>query len=257
MKCRIGILNGHCSYMQTNDIVIPLNACGSYHDNLELRYTLRSISESLINYRKIIIVCDRPPGWLRNVQVVKHAELHHKAVTLANKWLAGANYSNADNIVLWSDDQVLLKPINVLGIPILRDGLKQMSDYNMDIPWHEILRNTAKVLKLHGKTAFNCECHTPRLLNRKKFTALLDLFKEEINYGRGIVASSLYFNYFSYPMQDMNLYKASFESKTAVLDMTNGIIGDKIFLGYNDYGFESGINEYLKSRFSHKSKYEV
>ena len=244
--------------MKTTDIIIPLNAGGSfYDDDFELRYALRSISENLTNYRDIIIVCNRPPRWLRNVKIVKQPDWSNKAITLANKRLAGALNSNADNIMWWSDDFILLKPTNSADIPVLRKGFKSLALYNEDNMWNKILRNTARVLKLHGKTTFNCESHTPCLLNRKKFIELTEIFKKELNTEPGLVTPSLYHNYFLSPMQEMDGYKATFESKTDIPYKTNGIMNGKIFLGYNDCGFTSGVKEFLTEKFINKSKYEV
>lgn len=243
--------------MKTTDIVIPLNADGSGNNNDEIRYCLRSIERNLIGYRYIIVVCSNPPRWLKNVAVVNVSETNRKAITLFNKRIEAAKISDADNIILWSDDQVLLKKVNALDIPTLRVGFTPMSKCLLETNWHKILRNTARVLDDNGKSCWNCESHSPCVFDRKKFISLENLFEREINEEPGIVTGSLYHNYFESIMHDINLFKTTFDSKLCKNSMTKEKIGARMFLGYNNIGFENGVKEFLLESFKYKSKNEV
>lgn len=183
--------------------------------------------------------------------------MHRKAVALITKRLAGAQSSSADNIVLWSDDQVLMKRVNALDLPVLRVNLKPMSQYAGKGRWHQYLRATATVLESKGKTSFNCESHSPCVLDRERFILLTDIFKKELFTEPGIVTGSLYHNYFGTIMRDMALFKTTFDTKTCINEKTKAQISAKMFLGYNDLGFDGGIKEFLDEKFSNKSKYEV
>ena len=240
----------------TNDIVIPLSATGSGHDDLELRYALRAIEKNLLNYRDIIIVSDNPPKWLKNVRIIKHPEMHRKAITLFHKWQKAAQNSDADNIILWTDDEVLMRKVNALSIPVLRIGIESMFSYHGKSVWHRCLRQTAGALEDKGKPAFNCESHTPTTINRLKFIELEKIFENELSVEPGVVTASLYHNYYGSVLQDMNIFKATFETKTSVRSEIKAKTEGKMFIGYSDVGFESGVKEFLQERFPDKSKYE-
>jgi len=243
--------------MKTTDIVIPLNDDGSGNKNFEIRYALRSIAENLYNYRDIIIVTAKVPHFIKGVTNIKQHDGNNKAITLFDKRMAGAELSNADNIVLWSDDQVLLQETNALSLPTLRRGLELMSDNTENNPWGQILRNTAKLLEWENKTCFDCESHSPNLLNRKKFIELGKIFYDEIHANPGVVTGSLYHNYYLSVMFEMDLFKTTFDGKTCAKKRTTLDFGAKMFLGYDNIGLKNGIEHFLMDKFKYKCKYEV
>ena len=238
----------------TVDIVIPLAEKGA-HDNLELRYALRSIEKYAHGIRDVIVVGRNVPDWVRNVKIIDSvADSNRKNITLFRKRLAAATKSNADYNLYWCDDYVLLKAMNMMNIPVLRNS-KNLLDYSGTRVWHQCLKATGEALRKHSKTTMNCESHTPSLNDRGKFIQLAEIFKDERETEPGLTVCGLYHNYFGSRMLEMNKFKATFE-KTVELSEVKEKTKGRIFLGYNDKGFESGVKDFLAEKFPNKSKYE-
>ena len=162
----------------TVDIVIPLAEKGSL-DNLELRYALRSIEKYAHGIRDVIIVGNKTPDWLRNVKIIDSVvDSNRKNITLFRKRLAAAMESDADYNLYWCDDYILLKTMNVMNIPALKNG-KNLLNYSGRRVWHQCLKASGGALQKHNKSTHNCESHTPSLNDRKRFIQLAEIFKEE------------------------------------------------------------------------------
>ena len=240
---------------RVTDIVIPLAEKGS-HDNLELRYALRSIEKHARGYRDIIVVGRNVPSWLQNVGIIDSVEdSSRKNITLLRKRLAAAMESDADYNLYWCDDYVLLKTMNVMSIPALRND-KDLLDYSGGRVWHRCLKAAGEALKAHGKTTFDCESHTPSLNDRKKFIQLAEIFQKERETDPGLTVCALYHNYYGSRMLPMDKIKATFE-KTVDFEQVRKEAAGKLFLGYDDKGFESGVKDFLAEKFPEKSQYEV
>ena len=240
---------------RVTDIVIPLAEKGA-HDNLELRYALRSIEKHARGYRDIIIVGNNVPSWLQNVRIISSVEdSSRKNITLFRKRLAAAMESDADYNLYWCDDYVLLKTMNVMSIPALRND-KDLLDYSGGRVWHRCLKAAGEALKAHSKTTFDCESHTPSLNDRKKFIQLAEIFKNDRETDPGLTVCALYHNYYGNRMLPMDKIKATFE-KAADVEEVRKITRNKLFLGYDDKGFTSGVKAFLAEKFPEKSQYEV
>lgn len=240
---------------KVTDIVIPLAEKGA-HDNLELRYALRSIEKYARNYRDIIIVGNNVPSWLQNVKIISSVEdSSRKNITLFRKRLAAAMESDADYKLYWCDDYVFLKMMHVKSIPALKNG-KDLLDYSGSRVWHRCLKAAGEALKTHGKTTFDCESHTPSLNERRKFIRLAEIFQKERETDPGMTVCALYHNYYGSRMLPMDKIKATFEKKVEIAEVKEKTKG-RIFLGYDDKGFESGVKDFLAEKFPEKSQYEV
>lgn len=239
----------------TVDVVIPFRAGVSKHDEQELRFALRSIERHLIGYRNIIIVTDSAPNWLQNVELVAMADDSRKNINLFRKRIAAAEFSDADYNLYCCDDYVFLKNIHALKVPALT-CFRDMASYLGNRVWFQCLRATAAALKKHGKSSLHCESHTPSLVDRKKFLELAEIFKSERETEPGVAVCGLYHNYCGTRMLPMDHFKATFESNAGGVDAVAEKCDHRFFLGYNDKGFESGVQEYLNRQFPNLSKYE-
>jgi len=237
------------------DIVIPFRAGVSKHNEQELRFALRSIERHLQGYRNIIVVTNSPPEWLQKVTVISVSDDSRKNINLFRKRIAAAEASDADYNLYWCDDYVLLRDLRASMISALTCG-RDMASYAGDKVWHQCLRATAAALNAHGKTALHCESHTPSLTDRKKFLELAEVFKVERETEPGLTVCGLYHNYYGSPMLPMDKFKATFENDAGGVEKVAAQCAGKIFLGYNDSGFESGVLEYLSQLFPTPSRFE-
>lgn len=239
------------------DIVIPLWTGGSKYDELELRFALRSIEKYLHGYQNIIVVADKVPAWIQNVKIIDSVlDSSRKNVNMFRKMAAAAEQSDAVSIVSWCDDFVQLKHLPASNLPAFTNG-KNLLEYTNDSVWHQCLNATGEVLKKHGKTTFNCESHTPAIFDRAKFLELAELTKAERETEPGICYVSLYQNFYESKLLDMDKYKFTAESNIGGADKAAASCAGKLFLGYDDTGFESGVREFLEKTFQKPSRYEL
>ena len=68
---------------------------------------------------------------------------------------------------------------------------------------------------------------------------------------------SLYQNFYESKLLDMDKYKFTAESDIGGTDKTAASCAGKLFLGYDDTGFESGVREFLEKTFQKPSRCEL
>lgn len=245
-----------CSQPNPVDILIPLRADGSKRGNLELRFALRSIERHLRGYRKIWIVSARPPSGFRGYGYIRCEDTRprkqmniHCAITAAFR-----TPEVADEVIFWADDNVLLAPLAVADLPVAArsDGLLGYSGADDARVWHRSLRQTGEALQSKGYPAVNFEAHTPVRFNRRNYLALESEF--DFFSGAGLCYISLYLNRYgvkeSVPMRQI---KATAERGS----FSPVSLAGRLFLGYNDAGFEAGAADWLPARFPEPSRYEA
>lgn len=238
------------------DIVIPLGS-GSSFDNDELRIALRSIERNVPNAGKIFVVSDNAPKWLRNVEILNVSDFftNNKDANLFNKVLTAAlNPRLSQNFILWSDDQVALKPIdgsrlrvwNNRGSGSFRDDKRR---------WHRRMTATFERLKSIGKTLdYNWDSHTPHLQNKDDVIRVLSA----VDYATtpGFCLDTLLLGSVGAPKgSEQSGVKLTAESETPP-DGWKLENSDKWFVGYNDAAFQTGLREELFRQFPQPSRWE-
>jgi len=238
------------------DILIPLNAGGSKADNLELKIALRSIEKNLSGFRRIFVVSSRPPEGFRNLGFVECQDKYKRKQMNIHSALLTAFAADelAENVIFWADDNVLLEPLAANKLPVVhrRENLLTFSNAPDAKVWHKSVRDTGEILKEHGYETVNFESHTPVMFQKSKYLALDRQFDFYVK--AGLCYISLYLNV--YPPAEsvlMQQVKATFENHN--IDCTK--IDGKLFVGFNDTGFRSGVGEELLRRFPDPSQYEV
>jgi len=240
----------------TYDIVLPLKDSGSGHDDEELRFTLRSIEKNLKGYNKIILVTTSAPKWCTGVEVLSNRpDGGRKNICLWDKWLSGVKHSESSHVYFWSDDKVLLQPIEAGKLPQLTNN-KNLLEYSPDKVWHKCLLHTGQLLKSLDKPTRNCDSHAPVLVNRQEALDLNDKFYSNSRIEPGLLFQSLYQNYYEKPLLDQGTYKSTCEDKKHTLEIVTEKSKGRMFLGYNNRGWENGVKQYLQELFPEKSKYE-
>ena len=229
----------------------------------ELRYSLRSLEKHLKEPFQVWIVGEKP-GWLTNVNHISHKRVpgvHFTNCFDANsKMELAINHPEIGDNILWMyDDMYLLRDC------VLRDFEVYLAVNHYDDLNHkssnthmELLIDTLKVLLENGKSAYNCETHTPRLYNK---TILQDVFKKYNPTEMRLLASTLYYNdlYFElkpHLMQKYDPYKAGFNGKhhahvfvsNNIVEI-NEILSGKTFLNHNNEGLSVALKRVIEQRF--------
>lgn len=117
--------------VKATDVVIPYKKT---HDDLELRYALRSIEKNLEGLGLIFIVGDKP-DWIQNVQYIPNTNRDHKGVNVGHALrMAMWREDLSENFLIWHDDMFLLERIK--DIPVWHGkSIKEFSKtYNSIYP---------------------------------------------------------------------------------------------------------------------------
>mgnify|MGYP001488307841 CR=1 FL=1 len=239
------------------DIVIPLALNGLYE---ELRYTLRSIAANARDLGRIFIVTERLPSWIQNVEHAHAKDIYpaNKDANLIRKVLIACQREDlTDRFLFWSDDQVLLHPMQLPAIPITYGDKKV--DEKSTLTWRNRLYNTGTLLKRLGMPIVFYDTHCPQPYNKTEF---IDIFSK-LNYvdAPGYCINTAFFNQLDLQQETlihMHDVKMTFETKTNSHEVANQIASEslKYFLGHNDLGWKNGVRQYLERTYSCKCQFE-
>ena len=267
---------------------LPLGIGSNWQDN-ETRYLLRSLEKNFKESFDIIVYCQIKPDWLtinhkivdryypeRLLKIHKGIREHENYFDVLNKVYLFVNSEDCpESFVFIYDDILLIKEItseNILNIPQCKYTKKMFSIYQETRYGKTI--NQAYML---SGAEWNFEHHLPLIYNRDH---LKELFKKFPFYEMNIPYSlaTLYFNIYKdeilfRPLSVINNYKAGFEGfteriatfKQDTLKDIEMAVEDKTWINYNDTGLEwftpyykgFPLQDWIKSKFSEKSKFEV
>lgn len=250
------------------DILIPLGK-GSRHDNLELRYCLRSIEKHLTGVEHIFIVGEKP-GWTQNVIYIgcpdnpnnwERARNIYRKIMVGIGWidttLGSADWSPikrlSDNFLFMNDDHFLLTAYTAQSFPYYHRGQIALHDFVSNQPQYHQYQNTIR--HRFGSDYYDFDVHCPIVYNRKKFIEVSSELKEWPEYGYAI--KTLYANdmidttnwvpcedlKFSEPLMKESIYRA---------------LEGRPWFSIGDKCLKSGaMKEVLQELYPNKSKYEV
>lgn len=238
------------------DVVYVLGT-GSKWDNNELRFSIRSITKNLKNFRNIVVVGECPK-WLTNVIHFPYPDVYGPGNADGNiieKVKHAIKCEDlTDDFLFINDDHYILKPVNAKDIPAYHKGcLTSYPDTHWDNSlWRTRLFNTMNVLRLKGFSSFNYDIHVPILFNKHKFLKAIDLF--DYKKGIGFTMKSLYgnVNCEGVFIGDKKQRVFSFLTMAEIKKFM-----DADFLTVNDNGLNANCRYALQQRFPKKSKYEL
>jgi hypothetical protein len=185
------------------DIVYPLGS-GSKHDNLELRFSLRSIERYLHDYRNIYIIGVKPK-WLLTGEFLSddgtHKVIHipftdykQRSENVFNKLMHISNMPDVtDDFLLMNDDFFFIHARSAADYKFYYRG--EIADWlktAQHSAYKQTIENTYRALIKRGVTTYNYAVHKPLLIYRQAFTVLMDDFDFRINGGYSV--RSLYCN---------------------------------------------------------------
>ena len=242
--------------MEFVDIIIPLGS-GSRFNNRELRFALRSIERFVPKVRNIYIATDNPPKWLQNVTIVnvpdKHK--HNKDANLFDKILAVCKTTDiGEYFLVWSDDQTAIDYIDPESIDIYNPRNKSKF-INRNSTWAKRMVHTLDFLSSQGiKLNYNWDSHTPHLYKKSVIIPIL----ESIPYAQepGFCLDTILMGLSkAEPKINQDIVKINAEINTPTEGWIQRSKG-KLFIGYNDAAFSTGLQEELAGYLPNTSKYE-
>lgn len=239
------------------DILIPLSS-SSNNNFEELRYALRSI-DKYTDVDNIYVITTAGIPWIKNVKMVyindfwddnKDRNIIHKIITTLKL------YPEINDFMLWMDDFIVTKELNLKDSPIVYNsrGLASLTNLKRN-KWQERLYNTLNVLNILGFDATcNYEAHVPALYNRQKILDGIDSF-HYTSHSANYTIFTLFGYLCGYDKTNAVLQddiKDTFESDTPIPNNYN----PKLYIGYNDKGYKH-IKKWIINTFAAPSKYEI
>lgn len=229
------------------DIVYSLK---SDYNGQELRYSLRSLSN--VPHNKVFVVGGIMPDWV-NKKEVNNIPFPQKASrylnTTVNLLKACEDDRVSDDFIYFNDDFFVLEKIaNPTEEFNLYNGFLAEKAKGKNNNWHKAMADTAKYLsKFHRIfTPKNYELHTPFIFNKNKLKYILSMFTLDMT-ALHTCKRSIYGNLYLTDGKNMPDCK--------VFSHTKEIKAGK-FISTSDKGF-AVLEDFLKQKFSEKSKYEV
>jgi hypothetical protein len=248
----------------------------SPHDDFEIRYSLRSLSQFAPHIRKVWIYGDRPRFISHDRALIEHvphsatSPVLGVAVPVQNFFLQMVLSSVIPDLLfeylLFSDDFFLLKPLKMSDARKIRylEDLSQI-DRREPGPWPDAIWRTYDLLKAQGFTGFNFETHTPAYLNRKwvldAFLALKDFVAQDR--WDGMLGPTAVLNH-AHAKENFQLVilkeensRCGFWGKPPSYEEVVPACEGKLFFNFDDFAFGDGIKRFLTEKFPTPSRYEI
>jgi hypothetical protein len=242
--------------MRAIDIVYILGKGSTWRDN-ELRFSLRSVDKNLKGIRKIWIIGEKPEFIKNIIHIPFPDELINNADgNIIRKVLRVCQEESlTDNFLFINDDHLILKPIMAIDIPPYHKG--NMEDFSKEFFeanfWRGRLFRTKNILIQKGYSALHFDCHTPIVMNKKRFPEVMSNFDFEKQ--TGYTMKSLYGNLVYPDAPLINGEKAVIFRPYVSSDITEKV-KDKTFIAFNDDGLKIPLKTWLYLNFPDTSKYE-
>ena len=164
---------------QTNSYVVPLGT-GSRHNDLELRYSLRSLQPKdcwLIGTR---------PAWYQG-NYIKQGETGISTLNIWQKLLTACNTPEiSDPFIYGNDDYFYLQDVPLLNY---YGNLSGNNEYK------RIARYTLDILKYNNLPILFFDVHRPMLIYKQLFIDAYNFFGNHLKINQSLLVKSCYGNY--------------------------------------------------------------
>jgi hypothetical protein len=224
------------------DLVYPLGT-GSYWNNNELRFSLRSVEKYLTNVDKVWII-GILPDWLQNVTHITYTDHVGKPpdYNMMKKLARACQEDVSDDFIYMNDDHYLLSAYNANNFPNYYHGTieEYLKGRGLD-GYGKRCRNTLK--SLNGNSTNYYDIHYPIQLNKKSFKELV-VDAVDWNVPHAYIIKSLYAN----SLQLESIPETDY--KTNVIPPPEA----KVFSSFPH--MKDAVKVYLNQRFPEQSKYE-
>lgn len=230
------------------DIVIPLGS-GSAHNNLELKYCLRSIKKHLTGYRNIYIIGDHPgfEGDFIHIPAADHG--YNTQDNIRRKIeIACTMPEISENFFFTNDDHTYLKPLNVNELPFYYSGDLELAYKRKRRvgSYKTALESTIRVLEEKCYATYHFDIHVPIIYNKRLFLSVMAQYPWKTERW-GFVIKSLYCNTAminGVELADMQI-AYQLEDKGQILHMIEG----RFVFAYNTEGSNDMMFKFLEELF--------
>lgn len=232
------------------DIIIPLGN-GSRHNNLELRFTLRSI-EKYVECDQIYIVGEIPDFLVNafHIDCKENRDNRFKDNNIFMKVYHTFKHINeiADDTYFFNDDHIVMQPYKEEYH--YKGTLKQTLDSRaLGDPYRKVVRNT---LSLYP-SAKDFDTHAPMLFNKQKFLRTMNVKLWDKMYGYCL--KTLYCNNNNIPgsyYPDLKI-----DDKDLSVEEIQELTAGRKYFSFGERGFSDNMIQFLLKTFPDKSKYEA
>jgi hypothetical protein len=256
------------------DVVYIFRSAG--RDDVELRYSLRSLAASQVRPRKVWIFGDRPAWLSDDATVIEHVP--HEYIARAFRWkvpvvntflltfLASLIPDLTFHFYWFADDYILLEPVTAEDLARVRvlEDLAQLKTRGRGL-YKDALWHTHDTLKRLGYGSLNFECHVPHPYTKQRIWDAYCDFQDFVSEDRyfGMLAHLAVFNHAVKHerladlvwLHDENRFVGLYKTPPTQAEVQAKCRG-KAFLNFDDPAWGTGLESFLAERFPEKCIYE-
>lgn len=235
---------------------------GSCHDDIELRYSLRSIEKYCKGYDRVFIV-GRKPEWVQGVEFIKcddpydctHKNMLHKILYACH------NSDISEEFVVQGDDHFYVRPYDFTGLqPYEKGELPTKFKERENAPkYRTSMIDTRKHLLAHQLPIRNASQHCGQPFRKSIILELEDsFFRPAFGYQYGLETMTLMAAVLV--QRGICNYVYRHDCKFAHFDGEEGLkerIGEDFCFSIYDRAFEFGLKKILQKWFPERSKFEI
>ena len=247
----------------------------SPNEDLEIRYSMRSIECHAPWIGKVWVFGDRPAFLTCDTSIAEHVPHEATAGVIGAKapveniflliYLGSLIVGLSQEFVRFSDDYILTAPYPRDMAEKVR-YLKNLSDTRNWGPkrWQRQLRHSYELLRRKGHSGYNFEAHVPQYLRREWVADAYNEFQDDVHPGRyeGLIGNTEILNH-ARARHGLTLTHVATEGKRFGFwnrqprpsEISMAARG-KAFFNFDDRAWGDGIKAFLHARFPEKSRYE-
>lgn len=235
---------------------------GSRHDNVEIRYSLRSIEKYCKGYDRVFVV-GQCPEWLRNVEYIPCPDdqgYSHK--NMMKKILHACKNSDiSEDFVMQADDHFYVRPYDFRDIKPYEKGelRSELWHPDRDTVYQQSIVDTRKWLEKHGYPYRNGSQHCGMWFKKSLWLQIEEeMLKPAFIFPYGLESSSIMAAALNKHLGIPYEYRKDCKvGNFGNEDDLKAKIGDNFCFSIYDIAFCSGIERILAKWYPNKSKYEL
>lgn len=150
---------------------------GSRHNNMELRYSLRSLEKHCKDIDKVWVVGNRPL-FLRNVEYIWVEDKYKWHTNACLKTRAAIDAGISSDFLLMNNDFFMTADFTAKDYPYYHKGDMPESG---DTEYKQVIANTRKYLEQNGHSFKHYGMHCPMVINAEKYKSLEKFYHEPMS----------------------------------------------------------------------------